>query len=300
MNGAGPTSRWKCRTLRSAIAATRPDFAMPANACDSHMHAFGPLDLYPGIANPRYEYPGGDIDDYAALAVVLDIQRMVLVQPSFYGSDNRYLLEALQTMGPKARGVVMYRDSPMEPKELDRLHAAGVRGIRIDFFQMYDRAAAPADYLLALKKATTLADSRGWHVELYSPGIVIRDLTRQLAESRVPISVNHMGYMKNDGALGAVDFRNFVSAVRSGSVWVKLTAPYRVSSTSDWAYADQLAQTLIEAAPGRMLWGTDWPHIPDCDMDSGLLLNRFARWCPDEAMRNRILVDNPAHLYGYI
>jgi predicted TIM-barrel fold metal-dependent hydrolase len=108
-----------------------------------------------------------------------------------------------------------------------------------------------------------------------------------------------MGYMKADDGLTDTDFRAFVEAVKSGQVWVKLTGPYRLSSNDDWQHADEMARALVEAAPERMLWGTDWPHIPDCNLDTGALLARLVRWCPEDELRTRILVDNPAHLYDY-
>jgi predicted TIM-barrel fold metal-dependent hydrolase len=108
-----------------------------------------------------------------------------------------------------------------------------------------------------------------------------------------------MGYMKSADGLTDGDFENFVDVVKSGRVWVKLTGPYRLSSGADWGHADAMARALIEAAPERMLWGTDWPHIPDCSLDTGALLSRLVRWCPEDGLRTRILVDNPAHLYDY-
>jgi predicted TIM-barrel fold metal-dependent hydrolase len=236
------------------------------------MHAFGPPDRYPSVATPRYNYPGGSLEQYASVAAVLAIERMVFVQPSFYGTDNSFVLEALRKV---------------------------VRGLRVDFFRMHDSGAATAEYLQALRRAAALARSIGWHVELYSPGVVVRDLTQHLPEIGVAISVNHMGYMKSDDGLTEIDFENFVEAVKSGRVWVKLTGPYRLSHGADWGHADEMARALIEAAPERMLWGTDWPHIPDCSLDTGALLTRLVRWCPDDALRTRILVDNPAHLYDY-
>jgi predicted TIM-barrel fold metal-dependent hydrolase len=108
-----------------------------------------------------------------------------------------------------------------------------------------------------------------------------------------------MGYMKESDGLTEIDFKRFVQTVKSGQVWVKLTGPYRLSEGTDWDHADEMARALIEAAPERMLWGTDWPHIPDCSLDTGALLARLVHWCPEDALRTRILVDNPARLYDY-
>jgi predicted TIM-barrel fold metal-dependent hydrolase len=272
---------------------------MPDGACDTHMHAFGPPDRYPSVANPRYDCPGASLEQYASVAAVLAIERMVFVQPSFYGTDNSFVLEALRKVGPRARGVVILPDGEVDASLLEELHAGGVRGLRVDFFRMHDRAAAASEYLQALRRAAALARSVGWHVELYSPGVVVRDLAQHFPEIGVAICVNHMGYMKSADGLTDGDFENFVDVVKSGRVWVKLTGPYRLSSGADWGHADAMARALIEAAPERMLWGTDWPHIPDCSLDTGALLSRLVRWCPEDGLRTRILVDNPAHLYDY-
>jgi 2-pyrone-4,6-dicarboxylate lactonase len=272
---------------------------MPARACDTHMHAFGPPDLYPSVTTPRYDHPGGGLRQYASVAAALAIERMVFVQPSFYGTDNSFLVEALKKVGAPARGVVILPDTAVAPNMLEELHETGVRGLRIDFFRMHDLGVAKSEYLQALRRAAGLARSIGWHVELYSPGVVLRDLAEHLPEIGVAVSVNHMGYMKSGHGVTDTDFRRFVETVKSGRIWVKLTAPYRLSSDTNWQVADDMARALVEAAPERMLWGTDWPHIPDCRLDTGALLDRLVRWCPEEVLRTRILVDNPAHLYDY-
>jgi 2-pyrone-4,6-dicarboxylate lactonase len=262
------------------------------------MHVFGPQDQYPGISNPRYDYPGGSPKDYSAVAAKLGIERMVLVQSSFYGTDNRFLLETLKDAGAQARAVVFLPDG-MDALQLEGLNRLGVRGIRLDFFKMRERGAHLDEYRQALRDACGLACTAGWHVELYSPGIVVRNLTRELAETTSCVSVNHMGYMTAEDGLEENDFRRFVDAVRSSLIWVKLTGPYRLSKGDSWRRAEDMALALIEAAPDRMLWGTDWPHIPECDLDTGSLLTALKNWCPEKALRHRILVSNPARLYDY-
>jgi predicted TIM-barrel fold metal-dependent hydrolase len=264
------------------------------------MHAFGPPGLYPSVTTPRYDHPGGGLQQYVSVAAALAIERMVFVQPSFYGTDNSFLLEALEKVGAPARGVVILPDTEVTSNMLEELHERGVRGLRIDFFRMHDLGVAKSEYLQALRRAAGIARTVGWHVELYSPGVVLRDLTEHLPELGVAVSVDHMGYMKSGHGSTDTDFRQFIETVKSGQVWVKLTGPYRLSSDTDWRHADDMARALVEAAPERMLWGTDWPHIPDCSLDTGALLARLARWCPEDELRTRILVDNPAHLYDYM
>jgi len=262
------------------------------------MHLFGPLDSYPGVADSRYNYPGGDPEHYEALAKTLGIDRMVLVQSSFYGSDNRFLLKALANLGQRGRAVVFLPDDPRAAL-LDALHARGVRGLRLDFFKMRDHGASVSEYEAALSDAARLARSMHWHIELYSPGTIVRDLMNYLADMRIPVCVNHMGYMKAAEGVTDHDFDRFVATLACESIWVKLTGPYRLSEDGDSARADSMARRLIEAAPRQLVWGTDWPHIPECGLDTGDLLARLAHWCPEEVLRNSILVDNPARLYGF-
>src|SRR5258708_11931731 len=134
------------------------------------------------------------------------IERMVIVQASFYGTDNSFLLKALETLGAPARGVVTLPDTEVASDRLEDLHEIGVRGLRLDFFKMQDLGAGKSEYLQALRRAARIAHSIGWHVELYSPGVVLRDLTEHLPEIGVAVSVDHIGYMKGGNALYHVRF----------------------------------------------------------------------------------------------
>jgi len=159
--------------------------------------------------------------------------------------------------------------------------------------------SAMADVLPKIAASAAIAKQLGWHLEFYAPGLWIRRLLPDLSRLDVDFSVNHMGYMTMAEGLTDKDFRQFLELARSSRCWVKLTGPYRVAPDDAQERADWMAGELIAAAPDRVVWATDWPHIPHGGRDTGELLNRLAAWCPDEQGRTKILVDNPARLFDY-
>ena len=289
--------KWISEPLRPADTLTPPAFAMPPLCCDSHMHVFGPIDAYPGIPDAKYTKPEGDLPEYLAVAARLHIARMVFVQASFYGTDNRCILDAMAQCGDQARGVVFLPEDA-GPALLDDFHARGVRGIRLDLFKATAQGLSMDDVLARVARAAALAEPRGWHLEFYAPGQWVRALVPHLATLPVEWCVNHMGYMTAEEGLTDADFAAFADVLR-GRGWVKLTGAYRVSHDGPDERPDAMARALVAAAPDRTVWGTDWPHIPRGGRDTGALLNRLALWCPDPAARDRILADNPARLYGF-
>ena len=292
-----PAGNWTIEPLRPVETVTPPAFAMPPLACDSHMHVFGPTDIYPSSSNAKYAKPDGGLPEYRALAERLQIARMVFVQASFYGTDNRCILDAMAQCGDRARAVVFLPDDA-GPALLDDFHARGVRGIRLDLFKANAAGFSAEEVLGRMRRAGLLAKPLSWHLEFYSPGRWIRALVPHLATLDVDWCVNHMGYMTAGEGLTEVDFQAFVAVLRRRG-WVKLTGAYRVSEDGPDERPDTMARALIAAAPDRTVWGTDWPHVPRGSRDTGALLNRLALWCPDPSLRNRILADNPARLYGF-
>ena len=289
---------WISETLRPANTVTLPPFVLPPLTCDSHMHVFGPIDRYPPIPNPKYTKPEGSLDDYLAVADRLGIDRMVLVQASFYGPDNRCILDSMQSMRSRSRAVIFLPEHAT-PAMVDDFQDRGVRGIRLDLFKADQDGWTLGDVLAKVDAARLLAKAAGWHLEFYAPGKWVRRLLPTLSEMDVYFSINHMGYMTEAEGLGERDFLGFVELTRSERCWVKLTGPYRVDEDVSLARTDWMAKELIAAAPSRMLWGTDWPHIPHSGRDTGALLARFGSWCPDQKTRDMILADNPARFYGF-
>jgi len=283
--------------MREATSLTRPGFAVPAGTCDSHVHVFGPESHYPRVAKPHYTLPDGAPAWLEAMSSFLGIDRFAIVQPSFYGTDNRCLLDALDRFGTaRARGVAMV-DEEVGDDALDAMHARGVRALRLDLFL---RASRPATDLAAyIARSAERVARLGWHLQFYTPGYVVRDLIPMFGDIGCDFVIDHMGYMLESDGLTRADFDRLIEAMRRGRGWMKLSGPYRVAKDGNFARLRPLVRAIVEALGDRTVWGSDWPHIPNGGMDTGALLNLLADWVPEETARRRILSANPARLYGF-
>jgi predicted TIM-barrel fold metal-dependent hydrolase len=283
--------------MRLAETLERPRFAMPAGACDTHIHVFGPLDRYPSVQHPQYTLPEATLPQYRDVMGVLGIGHFVLVQPSFYDTDNRCLIDTLRAAGDGiARGVVMI--DPATPEAmLAAYHAAGVRGVRLDLFKRRELPLRELERHI-LDMAARIAPL-GWHLQFYAPGYIVRDLLDFLAGLQADFVIDHMGYMLEEDGLTEADFQRLLALLAQGRCWLKLSAPYRLAKKRGMDAVNEIARAIVRAAPGRAIWGSDWPHIPQGGMDSGKLLNLLADWAPDAADRETILVDNPRRLFGF-
>jgi 2-pyrone-4,6-dicarboxylate lactonase len=280
--------------MRAADTNTAPRFAVPPGACDVHVHVFEPG--YPHVPHPHYEFPDASLGQLRAMTAFLGVDRVVIVQPSFYGTDNRVLLGALQQLGPSARGVVMV-DEDVADAELALFHAHGVRAIRLDLFARADWPRA--DLQAYITRMFERVRRRGWHLQFYSPGYVVRDLLPFLTTIESDFVIDHMGYMLEADGLGPADFARLLDVMKQGHAWLKLSGPYRLAKGKGYGAVAHLARAIAEARPDRALWGSDWPHLPDGSRDTGELLNLVLDWVPDPAIRTKVLVDNPARLFGF-
>lgn len=281
-----------CTPMRAADSNSAPGFAIPPRACDSHFHVFEPG--YPHVANPLYTFPDGTLDQYERLLAVLGVERAVLVQPTYYGEDNSVLLDALRRLGPRGRGVVRVPEDVADA-ELDRLHELGVRAIRLDLFAR--RSWPQPDLRAWIRAMAALTTPRGWHLQFYAPGTVVRDLLPFLADLEDTFVVDHMGYMLESDGLTDRDAQRLLDVLRHGSGWIKLSGPYRIAKGTPLASVAPLSRALVQARPDRLIWGSDWPHLPDGQRDTGELLGLLADWAPDESDRHRILVTGPEQLF---
>ncbi len=282
------------KPVRPASSNTPPRFRLPPSSCDVHFHVFAPG--YPHVARPHYTFPEATLDQYLELCRFLGIGRMVLVQPSFYGTDNSLLLHALQRIGSRGRGVVMIEEN-IPDAELDRFHGLGVRAIRLDLFA---RASwSRADLQAYILRMTERARPRGWHLQFYTPGYVARDLLPFLASLEHDFVIDHMGYMLEEDGLTEKDFARLLDVMQTGRAWLKLSGPYRIAKQRGYEAVAHLAQQIVTARPERALWGSDWPHLPDGTRDTGELVNLLLNWAPSEAARQQILVENPQRLFGF-
>ena len=288
---------WQSQPPFPAEALTVPAFEMPAAACDAHAHVFGPAARYPCVPDARYSHPARtDTKEYARVRQRLGTPRAVLVQPSYYRSDNRYLLDALATDTSNFRGVAMLDHEGAVP-DLADWHRRGVRGLRADLFREQSLGRSLAQMSAALAKLADLAAAQRWSLDLYAPGTLVAPLMDHLAALPSPVTIAHMGYF-HPGTDEAGLFEAFVErAAKASNLWVKMTGSYRLASAAAQPRVDQMARTLAAALPERLLWGSDWPHVLADPTDTGLLLGRMGLWCSDARMRNRILAENPSRLY---
>jgi 2-pyrone-4,6-dicarboxylate lactonase len=279
----------QCTPMRAAETNTPPAFAVPPGACDAHFHVFEPG--YPHVPHPHYTFPDGTTDQYLAMTEALGIERMVLVQPSFYGTDNTLLECTLKRLGPRCGGVIQIEEDTTDAA-LDGFDRIGVRAVRLDLF---DRADWPTGEIIAyIRRMAARVTPRGWHLQFYAPGTVVRDLLPFLADLEDTFVIDHMGYMTESDP----DFeRRLLAVLAQGSCWIKLSGAYRVAKEKPLSSVAPWGRALVTARPDRLIWGSDWPHLPDGQRDTGEILNLLADWALTEEARQAILVDGPARLF---
>ena len=272
-----------------------PHLRLPPDACDCHAHAFGPRDRYPLIPHAGYVPAAVTLDDYLRMLRVLGVSRAVLVQPSPYGTDHSALLDALRSKRFPLRGVCLY-DEALTDRQLEELHFAGVQGARLHILPHEADAV-----LAALPRTAERVRRFGMHLQFYVNVEQHPDLDRRLLALPVPSVIDHFGLVPAAGGTDSAGFQTLLRLAASGRCWFKLSAPYRISQKPPgFADVTPLARALVAAVPGRCVWATDWPH-PNANFipNDGDLVDLLAEWIPDEALRRRVLVDNPAELYAF-
>ena len=280
----------------------KPRLVLPQNSCDSHAHVCGPLDRYPCFADRIYSPPPeATLENYQAMLSTLGIKRAVLVQPSFYADDNSALFDALKAMGRDARGVVVLGDN-LSSTDLERMHAAGVRGVRFNIVDVKSgKGVLPME---RLRDISNRIAPFGWHVELLMHVNEFPTMDQAFADFPTDIVVGHLGYVPADLGIDDAGFQALIRLMRDGKAWAKLTGPYRISAR-DMPHGDLnvFAHALVDAASEQLVWGSDWPHVkvswPIPLPNDGDIVDLLGTWVPDENARTRILVDNPARLYGF-
>ena len=278
----------------------KPAIKLPPLACDTHAHVFGPEERYPYSSKRIYTPPDSLLNDYQNLLLTLGVERAVLVQPSVYGTDNSAMLDAINRAGPQFRGVAVVSEEISEP-ELRQMHETGVRGVRVNIVDVKNRKAGTLPLKMLEQLAFKIAPF-GWHMELLLHVDEFPDLDKMLSGFPVNTVYGHFGYMKTEKGEDNPGFQALIRLLKTDQAWVKLTGPYRISS-QPLIYADTIpfAKALITAAPERVLWGTDWPHVmvKGTMPNDGDLCDLLSDWIPDEAIRNKVLVENPACLYDF-
>jgi predicted TIM-barrel fold metal-dependent hydrolase len=289
---------------RSSHAEGNPGFKSPPGGCDAHFHVFGPTGRYPhNQADLRYAPPVAPVEDFLALSKKLGLERFVFVQPSAYGRDNRCMLDAMREVGAaNCRGIVDI-DENAPDAELERLHQAGVRGVRINVPPVKPHEAGFAATLLPrIDRLRGRCAEIGWQLDFLTPGWLTAELMPTLAKLNLDFSVAHFGMFFARDGVKQPGFQHLLELVRRGErhCWVKLTGVYRMSVAEGFADVAPMARALIEAAPDRVIWGSDYPHLSFADkVGSVELWNLLGKWAPDEAIRRKILVDNPQRLFKF-
>ncbi len=270
--------------------------AVPAGSVDCHTHVF--VDEYPMIAERGYNPPRSTLDDMLEMHAKLGIERVVLTQPSVYGTDNSAILDAVSSIPDRARAVVAVTGNVTDG-QLEDLHGRGARGIRLNLDNVGGMPVEMDEVPGLVKRIGAM----GWHVEFLFAGRELPGLLPLLRTLDAPVSIGHFAYMPAGEGVGYPPFQDLLSLVAEGNTWVKLSAPNRlgVGDLPPWPEVVPLARALIVANADRMLWATDWPHPNkfETQPNDADLLEQLELWAPEEEMRRRILVDNPTALYGF-
>jgi 2-pyrone-4,6-dicarboxylate lactonase len=275
---------------------SKPKHALPADSWDAHCHVFGPAAEFPYAHDRSYTPPDAPYETLRSLHDYLGFGRGVIVQASCHGSDNRAMLDAIVRSEGRYRGVAIVDGSESDDQLAD-LHAGGVRGVRFNF--VAHLGGAP-DLEVFDTTVDRLADL-GWHVVLHLDAQDIVTYADRLARIPVPFIIDHMGRIKAQDGLNQQPFLALQQLMENPLAWVKVCGAERVSvGRRPFDDAAPFAKRLIELAPERVLWGTDWPHpnITKDMPDDGALVDLMFDFCPDPLLRQRLLVDNPLKLYG--
>jgi predicted TIM-barrel fold metal-dependent hydrolase len=288
---------------------TAVNFDVPPGACDCHTHIFGDPGRFPLAASRVYTPEPASIAEMRSLHKALHTERVVIVNPSIYGTDNSCSLDAIKQLGPGARGVAVI-DEKTPDAALDQMYRQGIRAIRINL-----ETAGQADPELARRRfqvAIGRVQKHKYHVQLYTRLSVIEAIQEQVAAAPVPVVFDHFGGAQGPLGVHQPGFDALLNLVRTGQAYVKISAPYRSSTQApDYPDVAPLAKALVAANPERILWGSDWPHpaqipgrpiteiTPLYQIDDGRVFNQLPVWVPSATERKTILVENPARLFGY-
>jgi 2-pyrone-4,6-dicarboxylate lactonase len=271
-----------------------PAYRLPPGACDAHCHIYGPANRFPYVAGTKYVPPDASFEMMRALHARLGFERAVIVQPNPHGTDNRATLDGIARSGGAYRGVAVVSED-IGDGELEALDRGGIRGIRFNFVK---HLGGPPD-IAAFERLVARIRPLGWHVVLHFDAQDVPEYADLMGRMPVPFVIDHMGRVQAAGGLSQAPFRALLGLMENPLAWVKVSGAERVSTAGPpFRDAIPFAHALMEAAPDRVLWGTDWPH-PNVKWmpNDGGLVDLFAMFSNDEALRRRVLVDNPSRLY---
>src|SRR5882672_9496371 len=273
----------------------KPKLKLPPKAADCHCHVFGPRDRYPWAANRLYTPPPVTLARYLAMLDTVGFARGVMVQTGLYGTDNRFIADAIKAHPKRLRGVALIGES-ITDRELEDLARAGIRGFRVN------RTAKTGLAFDVARRLSERVKGYGMHVQFLLDIEDHPDIDTFLGSFATEVVIDHMGRPDPKRGVNAPGFQALIRLLKSGRGWAKMSAPYR-TSLQEPPYNDitPFAHALVAAAPDRLVWGSDWPHVLlEATMpNDGDLVDQIAGWVPDAAVRQRILVDNAETLYGF-
>jgi len=271
-----------------------PTLKAPPNAADCHHHIYD--GRFPADPKAVLHPPDALVEDYRALQRRIGTTRSVIIQPSTYGTDNRCGLAALAALGASARMVAVVDDTVTDA-ELKRLDGLGVRGIR---FNLAQAGATTPEMIEPLARRVT---PLGWHIQINAPADKIVEILPILERVPSPIVFDHLAHIPQPDGIAHPLFARIRALLDKGRTWVKLSGAYIDTKVGPPGYADAtvVARAYVKAAPERLVWGSDWPHPTEQGQkpDDAVLFDLLSEWAPDAGMRHRILVENPAALYGF-
>jgi len=283
----------------------KPCFTPPPHSCDTHFHVFGPPETFPFVSTHEYTPPAAPLEHYLKMIAIIDIERAVVVQPSVHGLDNSATLDAIKNSAGRFRGIGRIDDQT--PKsELQRLHDGGVRGVR---FNLLDRPRGNVK-LDVLDRCVEHIVEFDWSVDLHIDTKSLMAQEKRIRSMPIPVVIDHIARIKPAEGLNQPAFQLLLDLMKNKHVWLKVSGADKICNTNVHSYFGlpfveviPFARAAIAAAPDRVIWGTDWPHsnnfAPGRTPNDGDLVDLLAAFAPDEAVRKRILVDNPAALYGF-
>jgi D-galactarolactone isomerase len=281
----------------NSAGTSTPRFKAPADAADCHIHIYDPRFpmAWPNLRGTQ----SASVAEYQLLQQRLGTTRTVVVQPAAYGTDNRVTLDAVAQLGPaRARGIAVVHPT-VKAAELEAMHAGGIRGLR--FTQHDPKTAITGPEMIAPLVARI--QEYGWHTQLHLRGDQVVEMAGLIERLPGTIVIDHMGRLPQPAGVAHNAFSIIRRLLDTGRVWVKLSGPYLETRTGSPRYADvkSVARAYVEHAPERCVWGSDWPHPTERDTkpDDAVLFDLLQEWAGGEDERHRVLVENPARLYGF-
>jgi 2-pyrone-4,6-dicarboxylate lactonase len=280
----------------SKYVARPPKFQLPPLSCDAHVHIFGPAARFPYVGDRRYTPEDTPKEDLAALHAALGIERSVLVQATCHGADNRAMLDALEWGRGRYRGVALL-DGTESDAELQRFASLGVRGVRFNFL----RHLGGAPDLDLMRRTIDRIAPLGWHVQLHFDGSGLIEYNDLIRSIRIPLIIDHIGRTPVADGLDQPPFKALLDLQTLPNCWVKVSGADRITAAgSPYQDAVPFLKAVVDRAPDRVVWGSDFPHpMLKLPQDNAALVDLIPAIAPDPATQKKLMVDNPTRFYEF-